>query len=274
MKKILIPVDFSKPSEHALEVGAKIAKLLNAEITVVHMLGLSEAILTKNETQEFEEAQYYMQLAKKRFRDFLDKPYLKGLKVDQIVQNYKIFKELNNVARERRIDLIVMGSHGVSGVNEFFVGSNTEKVVRSAEVPVLVIKKSEPKFKIKKILFACDFTDEMVLSFKRVKDFAMQFSAKMELIYVNTPYDNYLTTPEIEERVSTFLYKAGEPDQNVIIYNDFSVEKGMIAYGEKEKFDVLSIPTHGRKRISHILLGSIGEDLANHANLPVLTVKI
>ena len=116
MKRILVPVDFSKPSAHALHIAALIAKQLQAEIVVLHMLGISEAVLTKNEAQEYEEAKYYMNLARKRFKPFLKKPYLEDIKVREIIQNYKDFKELNKVAQEQHIDFIVMGSHGTSGI--------------------------------------------------------------------------------------------------------------------------------------------------------------
>lgn len=274
MKKILVPVDFSEPSAYALEVAAKIAKHRKAEIVVLHMLGLSEAVLTKDESQEYEEARFYMELARKRFKTFLDKPFLEDIKVKEIVQNYKIFKELNKVAQEQDIDLIVMGSHGTGGFKELFVGSNTEKVVRTSDVPVLVVKESNPNFKITNMLFACDFEDEAILAYKKANAFADSFSAKLHLIYVNVPHDDFISNSEIEKRITTFFYKAGEDEKKVVIYSDYSVEQGLMNYSKKKKFDLLSIPTHGRKRLSHFLLGSIGEDIANHASLPILTFKI
>ena len=179
MKKILVPVDFSKPSAHALQIAARIAKQLNAEIIVLHMIGISEAVLAKDEGQEYEEAKYYMNLARKRFKPFLNQPYLEDIKVREIVQNYKDFKELNKVAQEQHIDLIVMGSHGTSGLGDFFVGSNTEKVVRSSDVPVLVVKMPNPDFKIEHIIFACDFKEDSILAFKNVKEFAANFSLQL-----------------------------------------------------------------------------------------------
>ncbi|UWX54489.1 universal stress protein [Maribacter litopenaei] len=157
MKRILVPVDFSETSTHALEIAALIAKRQKAEIVVLHMLGLSEAVLTKNEIQEYEEAGYYMELAKKRFIPFLDKPYLKNIKIREIVQNYKIFKEFNTLAQEQKIDLIVMGSHGTSGISEVLVGSNTEKVVRTSNVPVLVVKMQNPNSRSKKCFLLVTF---------------------------------------------------------------------------------------------------------------------
>lgn len=276
MKRILVPVDFSDTSTHALEIAAQIAKRQQAEIIVLHMLGLSEAVLSKNEIQEYEEARYYMELAKKRFILFLDKSYLKNVRIRKIVQNYKIFKEFNALAQEQKIDLIVMGSHGTSGISEVLVGSNTEKVVRTSNVPVLVVKMQNPDFKIEKVLFACDFSEDAILAFKNIQAFTDSFSAKLELIYINTPYYSFKSTDEIEEKISKFLLKTNDASPKVVIYDDYTIEQGLLNYSKKGGFDLLAIPTHGRKPISHFLLGSrsIGEDVANHANLPVLTIKI
>ncbi|RRQ50571.1 universal stress protein [Maribacter algicola] len=276
MKRILVPVDFSETSSYALEIAAQIAKRQQAEIVVLHMLGLSEAVLSKNEIQEYEEARYYMELAKKRFMPFLDKPYLKNVRIREIVQNYKIFNEFNALAQEQKIDLIVMGSHGTSGISEVLVGSNTEKVVRTSNVPVLVVKMKNPDFKIEKVLFACDFSEDVILAFKNIQAFTNGFSAKLKLIYINTPYIGFKSTNEIEEKIAKFFFKSNNVSQDVVIYDDYTVEQGLLNYSKKGNFDLLAIPTHGRKPFLHFLLGgrSIGEDVANHANLPVLTIKI
>ncbi|MCP4975162.1 MAG: universal stress protein, partial [Maribacter sp.] len=60
----------------------------------------------------------------------------------------------------------------------------------------------------------------------------------------------------------------------VEIHNDYSIEKGILNYGEKINADIIGIPTHGRKGLSHFFMGSIGEDIANHSNVPVVTFKI
>jgi nucleotide-binding universal stress UspA family protein len=65
---------------------------------------------------------------------------LKGLKVSEIIQFEKAFEGILAVSKTNNIDLIVMGSHGSGGFQEMFIGSNTEKVVRNSDVPVLVIK--------------------------------------------------------------------------------------------------------------------------------------
>lgn len=270
----MVPVDFSDSSAFALEVAAQIARQQNSGITVLHMLGLSEAVLAKDEDQEYDEARYYMDQAKERFDLFLNQPRLKGIPVHIILQNYKLFSELNNVAREQQIDLIVMGSHGTSGFNPFFGGSNTDKVVRTSDVPVLVIKGPNPDFNIRNILFACDFQEDAIWVYKQVSAFAERFGASVKPVLIITPDEGFLSTSEAGERIADFMLKSGEPDRQVEFFNDYSIKGGLRHYAEKEHFDVLAIPTHGRKGLAHFFLGSIGVDVANQADIPVLTFKI
>ena len=278
MKKILVPVDFSEYSEYAMEVAASLAKTNDAEIVVLHMMGLTDAVVTKDESKQVFEAMYYMKLAEKRFADFLDKDYLEGVKVTDTVQNYKVFSEVNAVAREFGADLIVMGSHGSSGLSEIFVGSNTEKVVRNSEIPVLVVKERHKNYSMTNAVFACDFHQENIGAFNSAMDFFALFNADVTLLYVNLPNEKFRSSKEIEGRVREFLIQSGPSGidrlDDVVYYSDYSVEDGVFNYAKKINADVISLPTHGRRGLAHFFSGSIGEDLVNHAKVPVVTFKI
>jgi len=279
MNKILVPVDFSDYSEFALQAAAVIAKQQQAEIIVLHMLGLSEAVLTKDERQEVAEAMYYMKLAEKRFDAFLDKEYLKGIKVHEIVQNYKVFSEINQAAHENNVDLIVMGSHGVSGfTEEVFIGSNTEKVVRTSDVPVLVIKNPGIDFTMDEVVFACDFNIENVRPYINAMTLFKAMGANIHLLYVNLPGEQFKSSDQMEEKVKEFLFKAEARNldmyDKVIYYCDYSVENGVFNYSNKIGANIIAIPTHGRRGLAHFFNGSISEDIANHSNKPVMTFKI
>lgn len=278
MKKILVPVDFSQYSEYAMEVAASIAKVHDAEIIAVHMMGLSDAVITREQSKEVFEAMYYMRLAEKRFSEFLDKDYLEGVKVTDTVHNYKIFSEINQVAIDAGADLIVMGSHGTSGFREVFVGSNTEKVVRTSEIPVLVIKNQAKEFKPESGVFACDFLENSIGPYKRAKWLFDLLGIKMQLLYINLAGD-FRSTREIEKRILHFMTKAEEPNpflalNDVVQYNDYSVEAGIFAYSQVSNADIIGIPTQGRQGLAHFFSGSIGEDVVNHSELPVLTFKV
>ena len=274
MKTIIVPIDFSEQSEYALKVAASLAKKHNSEILALHMLELNEAMISSSEGFHPEQTVFLLKLAEKRISDFLDKPYLEGVnKITPIIKHFKVFGEVNEVAEKHNADIIIMGSHGTDGLKEIFVGSNAEKVVRNSDIPVLVIKDELEDFKVTDFVFACAFKDESLVAFQRAKDFADKLGAKLHLVYINTPGDNFLSNGDAYEKIAKYLQKAGA-GKEVQIYNDYSVEKGVLNYSESINADVIGIPTHGRKGLSHFFMGSIGEDIANHSKIPVITFKI
>ncbi len=273
MKKIIVPIDFSEQSEYAMKVAASLAKKHDTEILALHMLELNQAMITSSEGFHPEQTVFLLKLAEKRFGEFMDKPYLKGVSITPIIKHFKVFSEVNEVAEEHGADLIVMGSHGADGLKEIFVGSNAEKVVRNADIPVLVIKNEHENFKVERFVFASDFKEENLPAFKKAKDFANLLSAELDLVYINVPGDDFLSTRDAYRRINQFLANANF-GQEVDIYNDYSVEKGILNYSETINADMIAIPTHGRKGLSHFFMGSIGEDIANHSKIPVVTFKI
>ena len=160
MKKIIIPVDFSQYSEYALETGAYLARRHNAEIIVMHMLELSDSIFSSSSSEKSEETAFMLMITNKKFETFLDKPYLEGLSVTPMIKNRKVLKELNEITTELKADLVVMGSRGHNDFDGVFTGSNTEKVVRHSNVPVLVVKSKPEDAEFKSIVLATDFSED------------------------------------------------------------------------------------------------------------------
>lgn len=136
MKKIIVPVDFSKHSEYAIESAAILAKRNNSEILAVHMLELSETSFSQSDSNNQLNDLFIMKRAEQQFEDFLNKKFLEGVKVTPIIKRFKVFRELNEIAKSEHADLVIMGSHGTSGMSEIFIGSNTERVVRHSDISV------------------------------------------------------------------------------------------------------------------------------------------
>lgn len=277
MKKILVPVDFSTPSENALKVAAKLAQKNNAELHVLHVIELAESLFGAEQFNvNDEQIIFFMKLAKKRFSQFLDKDYLKDIKTTEHVEPGSTSVAISELVDENQIDMIVMGSSGVSGIEEIVIGSNTEKVVRHSKIPVLVVKNEIKDINIKNAVFASNFEIENLEPYKKAKRFADSFSAKMHMLYVNLPGNQFSSTSEIHEQMRVFLNKVEMPlDRKFIeIFNDYTIQEGVLNGSEYLKADLIIIPTHGRKGLSHFFNGSIGEDVVNHSELPVLTLKI
>ncbi|MFI1771622.1 universal stress protein [Thalassobellus citreus] len=277
MQKIIVPIDFSEYSEYALETAAKLAKKYDAEILALHMLEMSDLVYTASEGLQNEKVAFFITLSEQKFEKFLEKEYLKDIKVIPIIKHFKVFSEVNDVAKKHGADLIIMGSHGSNGVKDIFVGSNTERVVRNAEIPVLVIKNKVNQINFEVVTFACDFSEECIKPYINAVNMFSKIGSKMYFVYVNLPNDRFKSSLEIERRVVNFFTKAEgnlERMQDVHYVSDYTVEDGILSFSNKIGADIIAIPTHGKKGLAHFFEGSVGEDVANHATLPVITFKI
>ena len=276
MKRILVPVDFSKEAECAAKVAASIARKTGAEIYLLHMLELPVATIDPAEmTSVSSEPQtiYFMKMAREKFKKFEQLPFFRGIKVVENIQFHHAFAGIIEESKRQKIDLIVMGSQGASGLKEMFIGSNTEKVVRRSEVPVLVIKQGTDTFKVEDIVFGSDFNIENKKSFQKVINFAKIFDARIHLLYVNTIH-NFNTTKEVEKRMEEFVNDFDMPTFTKNIYNDISIENGILTFARELDADLIALNTHGRSGLSQLFNGSIGQELTNHALRPVVTFKI
>ena len=277
MKNILVPTDFSDQAEKALKVAAQLARKFHGEIYLLHMLELPLQLIdpVQGSSHNLPEAIFFMKLAHQRFSKIMREPYLKGIKIHETVEFHRAFEGIMEIGKEKKCDLIVMGSHGVSGFQEMFIGSNTEKVVRHSEIPVLVIKNEIPEFAIDNFVFATDANADHKHTLKKAAKFAETINAKLHLLFVNTP-NNFITSEEAHKRMNEYINSNGTKPGNyeIHIYNDISVEQGILNFAEKINAGLIGISTHGRKGLAHFFNGSISEDLVNHSNRPVVTFKI
>jgi nucleotide-binding universal stress UspA family protein len=274
MKRILIPTDFTIYADEAIEVGAQIAKNHGFEIVLIHMLELpgqmNDAISGEHSIPE---VMLFKRKAEETLKNIKNRPYLKDIKVTEVLRLDGAYNGINNYLKSNEVDLIVMGSHGTSGIDEIFVGSNTEKVVRLSNVPVLVIKSKKENFKIKNIVFASDFSEEIKKPFKKVLDFVNLFESKLNLVMICTP-NSFKSTSTARKIISEFVSSFDMPEYTFETYNESNIEKGIINYSNEKESDLIAFCTHGRTALNHFFTGSISEDLVNHAKKPVLTFRI
>jgi nucleotide-binding universal stress UspA family protein len=277
MKKILVPVDFSDCSISALKVAVDIAKKTDAEIILLHLIDLPS-----DEVGMFQEgvptgpaAIVLLNHARQKFTELFEQDFLQDVKVDDFVEFNKPFEGISEKAREKQVDLIVMGSHGTSGLTGFFVGSNTEKVVRTSEIPVLVIKKGVENFHLKNVVFASSFKNECHACFRKIHKFLSIFDPVIHFLRVNT-ITNFMATHESKKLIREFLkeHKDLHSDKYTInVYDDYSVQEGIFNFADTVDADLIALSTHGRQGILHFLQDSIAEDVVNKANRNILTVK-
>lgn len=275
MKRILAPTDFSECSQIATKVAGFVAQKANAELHLLHLLHSSEFLhIPRLGTDENSEA---LQRAKAKA---LEKLETVAAEMEQTNVTTKSFvgldatvQEITKHVKQHEIDLIVMGSHGSSGFQEAFLGSNTQKVLRKTKTPVLVLKALPEKMDFQNIVFASTFREDVHDAFSKILNFAKIFGAKIHLLYVNMPYNFELSSSSIK-RMQEFSDKYPGNDFQMHIYNAFDEESGILKFSHANNIDLIATTTHGKSGFIQMISPSITESLANHSSLPVLSVNL
>ena len=183
-----------------------------------------------------------------------------------------IFREIAQAIEELNPDLLVMGSSGTSGWEEFWIGSTTEKIVRTAACPVLTIKGETDPQSLKKIVFASNFKEMDVGVAARIKTMQLLFDSEFYFVSITTPGD-FKTSREANASLEKFIAKFKFENIHTQIYNSVSEESGILEFADDIGADLIALTTHGRTGILHLLTGSIAEDVVNHSKRPVWTLK-
>lgn len=271
MKKILVPCDFSEPSVQAFRFAADIARKSGGEAHLLHVIELpvlySEAVIMSFEQSYLEDMK---KNAEKSFKRITEK-WAEGAKVKTIVQFGGLLKTVREIAKNIKADLVVAGTQGATGLKEYTVGSNTEKIVRTMEIPVIAIKKA-PRA-VKNIVFPTrpDLDqEELTMKVKELQNF---FKATIHVLYVNTPVA-FKTDLASKSALADFAKRFMLKNFTLNVYNDISEEEGIINFSREVKADLVAMRTHGRRGLAHLATGSIAENVVNHIECPIWTFKI
>ncbi|MDN3670219.1 universal stress protein [Echinicola jeungdonensis] len=281
MKTILVPFDFSEEAENAFEFAKGLATNLQGHLKLLHVIEIptSQNFSTMGEVgvggAEMNNV-FMIELVEKRKKQMeeikrsqKDVPYKFSSKITFGNPYAGISKEVSDISA----DLIIMGSKGSSGIEELLIGSNTEKVVRHADCPVITIKGRITPDKIKNIIFASDFSEKSSHVINSLKKLQEALQAELHLVKINTP-SMFENTRDSKGKIQQIVEKYKLNHTRVEIYNSDSEEEGIIQYAEDHNMDMIAMATHGRTGFMHLLSGSIAEDIVNHSKRPVWTMKI
>lgn len=276
MKKILVPTDFSKYSLNAARVAAKIAKRFEARIYFLHVVDMpvdETGIIPGQSEQNIPEGIFTLKLAKKNFKELLNQDFLEGVNVAEAILFDGVYESIVKQAEKHEIDLIVMGTHGTSGyVNDFFMGSNTDKIIRLSKTPVLALRDEVDVDSFKKIIFASDFGEGLDKSFQPIQTIIDFFDAEVSLVRVVTRDDFYFSDPMLQ-LMNEFAKSKGLKNYSCHVFNADNVQDGINEFAQRQNADLITTITQGRRGLARLFNGSVTNDLMKSSPLPVLTVK-
>ncbi|HEY0742083.1 MAG TPA: universal stress protein [Chryseosolibacter sp.] len=266
MQRILVPCDFSKPAINAFRFALDIASQSKGIVHLLYVIELPvlhDTVLMPVLNFEAELLRELREKADERFKKLTDKYADAKVKIETKVEFGAVARMINEYSVENGIDLVLMGSHGASGIREMFVGSNAEKVVRNSSAPVLIMK-DYYKGPIKNIVFPntldTEKQEDLVMKVKALQNF---FKAKLHIVWINTPV-NFTSDVQTIERLNAFAKRFMLKDFTVNVFNYPDEEKGILHFAKSVKGDLIAMGTHSRKGFAHLVNGSLAEDIVNH----------
>jgi nucleotide-binding universal stress UspA family protein len=288
MKNILVPTDFSAEAHHAFEVALQLAKQTGGRVTLLHVLETPEAATANFSSyggptngNELPNSQgidsiftiKLMEVTKGRLHALRNEAatLAADVPVEDTVEVARIGEGILQAIERHSIDLVVIGAQGHGAMEHFFVGSNTERLIRLANVPVLTVKHQQSSFEVRNIVFPSDFTDKTSHAAEGLRQVAAAFpNATLHLLQVAGSGKSQ----EAEQHIQAFAQEAQLTNFQAAVIDADSTSKGIEQFAKQVQADLVVIPTHARTGLSRFFNTSIAETVATHAYPPVLTYHL
>lgn len=272
--RILIPMDFSETGYLALEHGVFMASLFKAELYLLHVMELFELpytlydpLLVRPTDDEFQNnINKSMNEQAQKIRAH------HGLSVVPMVSRGRVVTEIVETAKDKKIDLIVMGTHGAKGFEEFFIGSNAHRTVTVAPCPVITIQTQALKKGFTNIVAPIDNTLHSRQKIDYVLKLAKHYGAFVHLLGLMKEDDNEKKFMIKIESVEDALKNANIGYERKIVRGvNLAIEA--MKYSDEVKADLIVTMTDHESDLNGIFLGAFAKQIINHSKIPVLSIR-
>jgi len=266
MQKILIPTDFSPIADNALNYAIEIATKFNSELHLHHVYTMREADYDLNYSDD---EQPFIKNLEQRMnftkRKFIDKITRNGLSIKTMIEKDHIYALFKTKVIENKIDLIVMGSKGATGLETVIFGSTAAAALDLAKVPILVVP---PKFTfqpLKEITLAIDLSKDYSRVLSPLQKLASQFGAKVTILYINKGKRN------LDRKNINLSIKDVETSYREIPMTT-SINKSIRLFIENNHCDLLCMIRRKRGFLESLFKGSVTKQQVYNSSLPLLVL--
>ncbi len=273
MKNILVPVDFSKGSMHAMEYAIKLINKIGGNLRILHVRkskSYDQPFILKGSEKSYS----------KTVDDFCNeilghyKEQYRGKGVfDYVITTGKIYRNVIDEAEKLDAGLIVMGTHGVSGFEELWVGSNSYRVVSKASCPVLTIRHGFKRMDIKKIILPIDVYKNSRQKVPVVAELAQKLGAEIHVLDVRTSdrKDIIFKLKKYGDQAFEYIDKQGIKAIRKTKKGSDIVDT-LVAYGYHIDADLIAISKLDRGTPGNQSISTLAQQMVNHSPLPVLSI--
>lgn len=271
MKHILVPTDFSGCAQNAANAAMQVAMKSKGSIHFLHIMPEAGELTHVPHVSQAASHDLGKGHAQHELNLLVSSATKLGLTATPLLVFDKGNERIENYIDPLGIDLVVMGSHGATGIRELVIGSNTQRLVRNSTVPVLVIKHPiTDQFIIENIVFASTFNEDITAPFHLIVDLAKVLKANVHILFINF-LDKLVNRDVVDSIVKKLIrpYPDIQFTTNTAEAND--EEFGIHQFVEMIHADMVAITTHDKT--GFLLRHAVAEDLVNHENIPILVVK-
>lgn len=274
--KILIPVDFSETSLLAIKHGAFLAKYTKGDVYLLHVINKQyEHYAVLEQPLHIENPEAYETGASNKLNELagsVSKEY--GVTVNTIVGLGNPTKEIINTAKDIKADMVVMGTHGYSPLEELVIGSNTLKVITKSACPVMTMSENAKKFGYSNILIPIDTSGHSRQKVNYSIELAKIFSAHLHVVGLLGKNDAN-EDAGMEVVMSQIKKLAADKSVNCTTETLKDVKnraETTIKHADKVKADLIIIMTDQEAEISGFFLGPYSQQVIHHSKVPVIAV--
>lgn len=285
--KILVPLDFSEPGKYSLKSAQKIAEIFDGSITPFHsympvsdlygpdMFGLETTPSPIGNPEELEK------MHREHLHEFIDTEVPENLLNDPLISIGNPAQAIAEAAAD--FDIIVMSSHGRSGFSRFFLGSVSDKVLRTAHIPVLIVNKEKQLKSLNRIMLATDFSEHSKEAFPIAQQIAKKTKATIELVHILSFDSSEKDQPEesiislrkqrLEVLAKEELHEIDHLVETKLIISSNTPHEAILNENLNNPYDLIIMSTIGRTGIDYLMMGSTTSNVVRHVKSPVLSIN-
>jgi nucleotide-binding universal stress UspA family protein len=271
MKQIIVAIDFSKTSLSALAYGIHLANKAGADLQMVWVDNTtSDEVVFEGFAHEERNEKVALL---KELQEHNAKKLKKG-KLDFKTRKGKVYIEIAQQAKATNADLIIAGTHGVSGFEEFWIGSNAYRIVTHAPCPVITLRHDCKVEDVTKIVIPIDSSQETRQKIPVASQVAQLFNSEIHILSlystslksVQRRVDNYAkqVVDYLKERKVKYVSEIKESE---------NITRTTIDYADEIGANLIAIMTEQETTTANIFLGPYAQQMVNHSPIPVLSMR-
>jgi nucleotide-binding universal stress UspA family protein len=273
--RILVPIDFSKTGNLALEHASFMARLFKAELYLLHAVEISDSVWSIYEPSILKDIKDIEDAAAGELQKLAIRVKKEhGVQVKTICVVEKAITAIMRTVKKNKIDLVIMGTHGANGFNEFFVGSNAHKTVTACPCPVITVQTHAKKIGFTNIVLPIDDALHSREKVNHVIALAKKYGSRIHVLGL---LDKKGTTDPKKLKIKldsvTELVKKAGLGCHLHISKADNIARAALNYSKKVKADLIVVLTGHESDLTGMFLGAFAKQVINHSRIPVMSIK-